>query len=98
MSIKHRIGIRLPKENKVYWENQLIMFCKHFDETQISGIDFGKQDIRGAFSITLFDHRSCVPRQLHFVNKDALLGYVQGFNESRSATWNTFKNFMQKVA
>jgi len=79
--IKIRLAnIRLPKDDKNYWLNQLQSFADRLDSAQISAVEFGKQDIRGANSITLVDHRHCVPFQMHFSSKDAMLGYVQGSN------------------
>ena len=75
-------NIRLPKENKNYWQNQFQMFADKFDEQEIKGVQFGKQDIRGTESITLIDLKDCVPAQIHFENKFALLGYVRGYNEA----------------
>lgn len=72
--------LRLPARDKPYWMNQLQTFANHFAWGQVKYVAFGKQDTRGAHSITLVDHNDCVPRQLHFENKFALLYYVQGYN------------------
>lgn len=99
MTIKIQIGIRLPKEDKIYWQNQMRRFASLFDPKQISCIQFGKQDIRGTESITLVDHRHCVPKQVHFANKWMMLGYIQGYNESNGKlNYNPFGAFVDKEA
>ncbi|MFY0601650.1 MAG: hypothetical protein JXR03_18395 [Cyclobacteriaceae bacterium] len=45
----------------------------------IKAIEFGKQDMRGAPSITLFDERSCVPHQKHFNSYAEMLAFIEGF-------------------
>lgn len=78
-TIKISCNIRLPKENKTYYLGLMQRFADCFDANKVLSVAFGKQDIRGTESITLFDHRHCVPRQLHFANKHELLGYLKGF-------------------
>ena len=85
-------NVRLPKENKIYWENQLQEFADRFDSKKIKSVHFGKQDSRGTESITLFNLKDCVPKQVHFKNKWAMLGYIQGFNSSVTE-WD-FKGFI----
>lgn len=48
-------------------------------DTDVQRVEFGKQDSRGALSITILDSRHCVSEQRHFSSKDELLGYVQGW-------------------
>jgi hypothetical protein len=74
------INIRLPKEEKVYYEYWLRYFTKEVikNNSNIKRVAFGKQDIRGTESITFFDERHCVPYQKHFNNKFELLGFVCG--------------------
>ena len=80
--MKIAILIRLPRENKSYWENQLQEFADRFDTSKITEVQYGKQDLRGTESITLHDKKNCVPYQKHFKNKDEMLGYVEGFNQA----------------
>ncbi len=87
------IGIRLP-ENKEYWKNQLQEFANNFNDKEIKEVQFGKQDTRGTESITLFDSRSCVPKQMHFENKWQMLGYISGWNDART-DYNYFQNFLK---
>jgi len=89
------INIRLPKENKAYYENQLKLFADRFNEKKILSVSFGKQDIRGTESITLKDLRHCVPAQKHFYNKWELLGFVCGFNESADTKNSRFKEWLK---
>ena len=74
--------MRLPKENKLYWEIQLQAFANKMSDKEIKAVQFGKQDSRGTESITLIDKKDCVPAQEHFDNKWELLGYVRGFNHA----------------
>ena len=70
--------------DKLYWRNQLQEFSNRFDEEEYLHIAFGKQDIRGGFSITFNDHKHCVPQQIHFASRQMLFGYVQGYNAART--------------
>ena len=81
--------MRLTGDNKEYWANQLAEFSRRFINKEygynskiIKGVDFGKQDIRGGFSICLIDEKNCIPKQKYFESKDQLLGFVQGFNNA----------------
>lgn len=87
------INIRLPKEDKGYYEHQLKEFCKSFDSEKLISIEFGKQDIRGLESITFIDKRHCVPLQKHFNNKWELLGFVCGWNEGNKPLLSRFNEF-----
>jgi len=58
-----------------------------YGERKISAIAFGKQDMRGAPSITMFDERHCVPYQKHFGSNKEMLAFMQGFVAS-------FQNFL----
>jgi hypothetical protein len=90
--------MRLSGDNKHYWANQLKEFADFFvgklwgssDPRIITKIQFGKQDIRGSFSIALIDQTNCIPRQKHFQSKDALLGFVEGWNMSENNNINNF--------
>ena len=81
--MEYRILVRLPSESKVYWEGQMIRFSDRFDPKKIKEVQFGKQDIRGSESITLINHKDCVPRQLHFDNRWEMLGFISGYNEAK---------------
>ncbi|RKZ35902.1 MAG: hypothetical protein DRQ41_15255 [Gammaproteobacteria bacterium] len=86
MKIKIRIGnMRISGPDKQYHQNQLQIFAdtiaSKVDQT-ITRVDFAKQDMRGSLSITLFDDNHCVPMQKHFSSKDALIGYVCGYNHA----------------
>jgi len=88
------IGVRLPKEAKPYWTNQLQQFADRFNKEKIKEIQFGKQDIRGSESITLIDLKDCVPTQLRFTNKWDMLGFVQGYNEVQNTTTSRLNEFL----
>ena len=90
--------MRLNGDNKHYWANQLKEFADFFTGKLwgsshpriITEVQFGKQDIRGGFSIALVDEKHCIPRQKHFQSKDALLGFVEGWNMSDNNNINNF--------
>ena len=87
--------MRLTGNNKEYWLNQLAEFSrrfinKNYGSRTIKGVDFGKQDIRGGFSICLIDEKNCIPKQKYFENKDQLLGFVQGFNNAECSDVSCF--------
>lgn len=73
-----KINLRLCGMGRSYYEHTFQKFADLFDEKQIKEVQFGKQDIRGAHSITLIDHESCIPMQKFFETREELLGYVQG--------------------
>ena len=91
-NIRCDINIRLPKDNKPYYEYQLKEFCNHFSDKKYAYIQFGKQDIRGTESITFIDHKHCVPLQKFFHNKFELLGFVSGYNANANKH-NEFKGY-----
>lgn len=74
--------MRLTGINKKYWLTQLQTFADRFPSTIYHHIDFGKQDSRGAFTITFVDQCGCVPHQESFESKDHMLGFVAGVNAS----------------
>ena len=90
--------MRLNGNAKPYWENQLEEFATRFvgslygshSQRTIIQVQFGKQDIRGGFSICLIDEKHCIPRQKYFKSKDALLGFVEGWNMSENNNTNNF--------
>jgi hypothetical protein len=83
-NIKFSYNIRLPKDAKPYWLNQLQKFANHFASMQVHMVQFGKQDLRGVPSITLVDMNHCVPRQEFFQSGKELLAFVQGYNMAQS--------------
>ena len=88
--------MRLNGNAKPYWENQLEEFATRFvgslygshSQRTIIQVQFGKQDTRGGFSICLIDERHCIPKQKYFKSKDALLGFVEGWNMSENNNTN----------
>jgi len=90
--------MRLNGNAKPYWENQLEEFATRFvgslygshSQRTIIQVQFGKQDTRGGFSICLIDERHCIPKQKYFKSKDALLGFVEGWNMSENNNTNNF--------
>tara|TARA_R110002051_G_scaffold260694_1_gene320492 strand:- start:672 stop:968 length:297 start_codon:yes stop_codon:yes gene_type:complete len=90
--------MRLTGQNKYYWQNQLKEFASRFaghqwgknSKTNIIKVQFGKQDTRGGFSICLVDDKHCIPRQKTFETKQALLGFIQGWNMCDNNNINNF--------
>ena len=86
--------LRLPAHDKAYWLNQFRKFANLMDSESVQAVQYGKQDTRGAHSITLVDWHHCVPKQMHFATKEMLLGYVQGYVAAKdAATWDDFQNY-----
>ena len=75
------VQMRLTKE-KPYYEGHMRVFSEHMGK-DITTVQFGKQDSRGALSITLYDTRHCVPYQKFFITKDEMLGYLVAYNEAK---------------
>ena len=90
--------MRLKGNAKPYWTNQLEEFANRFigslcgshSKRTIVQVQFGKQHTRGGFSICLIDERHCIPKQKYFKSKDALLGFVEGWNMSENNNTNNF--------
>ena len=72
-------NIRFNKQEKGYYTNLLRSFANIFDSDKIKYIEFGKQDIRGAVCITLFNEQHTVNRQQHFSSKQEMMAYIEGF-------------------
>lgn len=89
-------NMRLTGDNAGYYKKQFETFANSFDAAKISSIEFGKQDIRGGFSITLYDHKHCVPKQHFFDNKEQMIGFVLGYNQFVGA-FNVFKPFIERA-
>jgi len=78
---------RISGIDKGYHEHQMQDFANNLAsriDCEVKYIHFGKQDSRGSLSITVFDHRHCVPMQRHFNSKDDLLGFIIGYNAGMS--------------
>jgi len=90
------ILVRIKRDDSYFYNAQVKQFCESFDPEKVAWIDFGKQDIRGTESITITDHRHCVPAQVHFENKWEMLGYIQGFNTAKAGYTTVFSEFMKK--
>ena len=74
------VGMRLTGKNKKFYENQLTEFEGLLaDKGMAYRVEFGKQDIRGAFSISLYDGDNRIKQQRFFETKQELLGYVVGY-------------------
>lgn len=74
--------------SKVYIENQVKKFAVTYAESfrkrfTITAIQFGKQDTRGAPSISLVDQRDCVPDQRRFASDKEMFSFILGWNEAK---------------
>lgn len=73
----------LGKE-KPYWTSQLNEFAEHVTKKDVAYVEFGKQDDRGAVSISLYDANHRITRQEHFYEgTKAMLHFVAGYNMSK---------------
>jgi len=80
-------NMRLSGNDKRYYESRLQEFADLLPSTldrDIASVQFGKQDTRGGFSITLVDQSGCVPMQKFFDNKSEMLGFVIGYLSANS--------------
>ena len=80
-------NMRLSGNDKRYYESRLQEFADLLPSTldrDIACVQFGKQDLRGGFSITLVDQSGCVPMQKFFDNKSEMLGFVIGYLSANS--------------
>ena len=73
-------NMRLTGNNKYYYASQMQQFADKLDTVLYKSVAFGKQDIRGGISITLFDHKHGAPQQRHFSSKDEMLGFIVASN------------------
>jgi hypothetical protein len=90
------VNARIPRdEYKVYYENQIKTFSSYFDENKISNIQFGKQDIRGGYSITLYFKNHCCTGLKYFGSMKELISFIEGFNLVKCET-NQFTQYLKK--
>lgn len=89
MRIRH--SFRANRQySKTYYDNITRRFAEVYCPAikalrrikEVTAIDFGKQDIRGAPSITIFDERHCVPHQQHFASNNEMIAFMQGYLEA----------------
>ena len=74
---------RLPrKEHKKYYLYWLRNYAQLFNPDKIKRVQFGKQDIRGAHSITVVFHNSCCDGIRYFYTMQELVEYVVGFTSA----------------
>ena len=85
------VNMRLTGNDKAFYRGHCEQMAEHIiaaSDGFIINVQFGKQDIRGGFSVTLIDNRHCVPSQKFFATKQELLGYIVGYNEAKQ--WHGF--------
>ena len=80
-------NMRLPQHLAAYWVAQLDQFTQAcIDNYGAATVEFGKQDVRGSFSICLLDDKHCCFKQIFFKSKDELLGFIKGYNSTSLLT------------
>jgi len=89
------LNIRITGDYKNYYLSKLKEFAELFNPKLIKRVEFGKQDIRGAISISLVDLKSCISEQKFFINKWEMLGYIVGFTENKQGSYNKFKRWLK---
>ena len=93
--MKNEIKVKTPHiritKDKPYYMAHLNMFASLLNAEKYQAVHFGKQDIRGGYSITLIDHDHCVPTQVFFASKIEMLGYVVGFNAAAGIHYHNFE-------
>lgn len=90
------VNARLPRDEYIgYYKNQLITFASWFDEEKVSSLHFGKQDIRGGYSITLHYPSHCCTGLKYFCSMKELIGFVEGFNQAKENY--AFKDYLKEV-
>lgn len=78
------VNNRLPRtEHMAYYINQLNIFCGWFDSEKVKYIHFGRQDIRGVPSITLFYQDGCCSGFKYFSSMKELIAYIEGYNQAK---------------
>ena len=78
------VNNRLPKtEYKEYYINQLNIFCGWFNSKKIKYIHFGRQDIRGVPSITIFYPNHCCSGFQYFPTMRELISFIEGYNRAK---------------
>ncbi len=79
--MKYNNFLRIRKDylSPVYVNTILQEFSDLFNEDTISCIDFGKQDLRGSFSITIhYKESSGCSGVKYFQTSKELISYIQG--------------------
>lgn len=79
MKFNNYLRIRKDDLSPIYINNLLQRFSDLFNEDTISYIDFGKQDLRGSFSITIhYKESSGCSGLKYFQTSKELISYIQG--------------------
>lgn len=80
------VGMRLTGVDKNYYVAQLQTFTNAImlKFEGVESVEFGKQDVRGGYSICILDTRGCINYQKVFESKQQLIGYVCGYNAANS--------------
>lgn len=89
------VNMRLTGGNAGFYRRQCQLFAELMNPAEIKRVEFGKQDIRGGYSITFVNHRHTVPAQLVFYSKDEMLGFVIGFNVAKNVSANPFNSYLK---
>lgn len=78
------INLKLPTKDKNYYLAVLRIFTEHMLEQfpECAYVQYGKQDLRGGYSIYLSNASHCGVRQRIFESKEQMLGFIVGYNQA----------------
>lgn len=83
MTIEYIHNFRETRDHyKTYINHVVNEFTQHYGKNygdNIKRIEYGKQDMRGAPSITLFNDKHCVPHQRHFSSNKEMFSFIEGY-------------------
>ena len=83
-------------EGKSWWSAFVLRIQKELPYpklfyTDLSEVQFGKQDIRGGFSICFVNEKHCVTVQKLFASRSEMIGYIIGFvSATRDNCWSDY--------
>lgn len=76
-------NMKLTGDYKTYWKKQIELHTRircRYHINNLTDVEYGKQDIRGGWSICLYKDGECITQQ-HFPSRQAMLYFIQGYNE-----------------
>ena len=74
------VNMQIRGNNKLFVLNKFKEFAEILTQnTKFVKVSFGKQDIRGGFSITPYEERGTTGNCKYFNSKDELIGFVEGY-------------------
>jgi hypothetical protein len=79
-------NLRTKKEDQPYINNILQQFSDLFSEKTIKCVDYGKQDTRGSFSITITYLNGGCSGVKYFKSVGELIAYIEGVLDYKSVS------------